>query len=464
MQFLKPQPGPQEQFLATSADIALYGGAAGGGKTFALLLEALRYVGVRGYRGAVFRRTYPEITNAGGLWDESLKMYSQLDTDASVGNLRHTFPSGAEVQFYACQYLSDLFKFHGSQFLFLGFDELSHFLIQQFFYLISRNRSTAGPRPYIRGTTNPDASSWLVTGPGGWGTGFISWWIDPETGYAIPERSGVIRYFVRVDDLVHWADTPRELIEKFGPEMEPKSVTFIGADVTDNKILLEKDPGYVANLKAQSHIDQERLLRGNWKIQNNEGAYWEHNPEYFDQHLWCESWPDRFEVSAIAVDPSLGLSDKADPSAIVFVGLSGGLFYVDADIQVRTTEQLADDVVNFYLEHRPDVIGCEQNGFQRLMGLQFYEACQRRGIPPISFAELENSVNKEVRIKRLGPPLAEKRFRFRQTTGCQTLFTQLRSFGIKNAHDDGPDCMEMSRRLLFEMAAQSHVYDEGMVL
>jgi hypothetical protein len=67
------QPGPQTEFLRTSADICFYGGGAGGGKTVGLILEPLRYVNrVQGFTAVFFRRTTPQITNPGGLWDESL--------------------------------------------------------------------------------------------------------------------------------------------------------------------------------------------------------------------------------------------------------------------------------------------------------------------------------------------------------------------------------------------------------
>ena len=72
---LRPQPGPQERFLASSADIVVYGGAAGGGKTYGLLLSALRYKNVRGYNCTVFRKTYKQVFSPGGLWDETLDMY-----------------------------------------------------------------------------------------------------------------------------------------------------------------------------------------------------------------------------------------------------------------------------------------------------------------------------------------------------------------------------------------------------
>jgi len=76
---------------------------------------------------------------------------------------------------------------------------------------------------------------------------FIDWWIDPDTGLAIQERSGVLRWFVRVLDELHWADSAAELREPFGADSEPKSVTFIPARLSDNRILLEKDPAYFRN-------------------------------------------------------------------------------------------------------------------------------------------------------------------------------------------------------------------------
>ena len=74
---IAPQAGPQTAFFETPADIAFYGGAAGGGKSWALIIEPLRHLTtVDGFGGVIFRRTSPQITNEGGLWDESQKIYS----------------------------------------------------------------------------------------------------------------------------------------------------------------------------------------------------------------------------------------------------------------------------------------------------------------------------------------------------------------------------------------------------
>jgi len=146
----------------------------------------------------------------------------------------------------------------------LLFDELTHFSRAQFFYLLSRNRSTCGIKPYIRATTNPDAESWVAE--------FISWWINQDTGYPIAERSGAVRWFARVGDVLQWADSKEELRERF-LECEPKSVTFIPAKLEDNTIPVNADPGYRANLMALPLVERERLLGGNWKIRPSSGMY-----------------------------------------------------------------------------------------------------------------------------------------------------------------------------------------------
>ncbi|HYU72928.1 MAG TPA: terminase family protein, partial [Ktedonobacteraceae bacterium] len=156
-----PQPGPQEIFLSSSADIVIYGGAAGGGKSYGLLLEALRHIDNPEYGAVVFRRTYPEIMNEGGLWGESVSMYPLLGGKSSEDPPHWTFPSGATIRFAHMQYGKDMYSWQGSQIPLIGFDELTLFTKAQFFYMLSRNRSTCGVKPYMRATCNPDADSWV---------------------------------------------------------------------------------------------------------------------------------------------------------------------------------------------------------------------------------------------------------------------------------------------------------------
>ncbi|MCL2223579.1 MAG: phage terminase large subunit [Defluviitaleaceae bacterium] len=269
---IRPQEGPQWDFLATPADIAIYGGAAGGGKTFGLLLSPLKHVNDSKFGAVIFRKHSNQISVEGGLWDESQKIYSNWKgaKPRITPHPRWIFPSGAKVSFRHIERDECLSEWQGSQICEISFDELTHFTKKQFFYMLSRNRSVCGVRPYMRATCNPDADSWVAE--------FIAWWIDPDTGYPIPERSGVIRWFIRRDEILHWADTCEELWERFNLDSEeeralPKSVTFIASTLSDNKILMESDPSYLSNLEALPLVERERLMHGNWKIKPSAGMY-----------------------------------------------------------------------------------------------------------------------------------------------------------------------------------------------
>lgn len=282
---IKAQPGPQTLALSSSADIIIYGGEAGGGKTFELLLDPLRHIKrVRGFGAVIFRRDTTQITNEGGLLDESRKIYpSQGAVVRESPKIDWTFPPfNNRIHFDHLQYDKTCQGYDGAQIAHIGFDQLEHFTEYQFFYMFSRNRSTCGIRPCIRATANPDADCWLVKGQGGkgeWGTGLISWWIDPKTGYPIESRSGIIRWFIRDNEALVWANTAEELRKKY-PDRQPKSITFIHAKLSDNPILEEINPEYRGNLQALSFIEQERLLHGNWKIRAQAGTVFKR--EWFD--------------------------------------------------------------------------------------------------------------------------------------------------------------------------------------
>lgn len=262
--------------MSTPAHICIYGGAAGGGKSYGLLMSPLRYKNVPGFGCTIFRRNFNQIFAQGGLWEDSMKMYFGIKNAVpklSQGQWWFTNKKGevvSTVKFAHIEKYEETQKWQGAQICELCFDELTHFDEKTFFYMLSRNRSTCGVKPFVRATTNPDADSWVAS--------FISWWIDKDTGYPIPERSGKIRWFIRRDERIYWANTREELWKQFNlitPEEkeEPLSVTFIMSKVDDNKELLKVNPQYLANLKALSVIERERLLHGNWKIKAAAGLY-----------------------------------------------------------------------------------------------------------------------------------------------------------------------------------------------
>lgn len=272
---IEPQKGYQSKCLSSPADIVIGGGAAGVGKTFALLMEFLRHIDNPNWGGVIFRRTSPQIKNEGGLWDVSMNLYPFAGGEPKESFLSWKFPKGAKLKFSHLEYEKNILDWQGAQIPFIGFDELTHFNKKMFFYLLSRNRSTSGIKPYVRATCNPDPDSWVAD--------FISWWIDQDTGFPIPERDGVIRYFTVNSDEYIWGDSKAEVIEKawfflerlvgdsgISPDDFVKSVTFISGSIYDNKELLKVDPAYLGNLNAQDEQTKAQLLEGNWKFVSND--------------------------------------------------------------------------------------------------------------------------------------------------------------------------------------------------
>lgn len=249
-------PGPQERAFLSKADILIYGGQAGGGKSFYLTAEPLKHTPFPAFRGLIFRRTYPELMGAGGLWEEANRLYRTQRAKLTEGSpMVATFPSGSKIAFSHLQHEKDKYTFMGSQLAYLGFDELTHFTETQFFYLLSRLRTTCGIKPYVRATCNPDATSWVAR--------LVDWWIGDD-GLAIEERSGVLRYFSRRGDEIIQRATAEEVAEECGIDVaNVQSLTFIPAKLSDNPTIA-KD--YRGKLEALPRIERERLLGGNWRV------------------------------------------------------------------------------------------------------------------------------------------------------------------------------------------------------
>ncbi|MCA1571313.1 MAG: terminase family protein [Chloroflexi bacterium] len=348
-----PQPGPQTMALASPADILVYGGQAGGGKTIGLLLEAIRHRAVPGFGAVIFRRTRPMITAEGSMWDQSFELYGGMGTPRE-STLEWTFdcsrceaepgvlgpPGESSVKFSHMEHEKNRLDWAGAQIAMLGYDQLETFTARQFFFMLSRNRTTLRDhrgrpiRPYVRATANPDADSWLAE--------FIAWWWDPDTGYAIPERAGVVRYLLRVNDELHWGPDPASLLARF-PEIDPdrfppKSVTFIPSSIYDNPILLRNDPGYLSNLMSLPTVERERLLHGNWKVKSVAGGMFPLG--CFEIVPAAPARAVRIRYWDAAATPGAG-----DWSAGVRLAWADGTFYVEHVVRDRWGTKERDDAI-----------------------------------------------------------------------------------------------------------------------
>lgn len=273
---------PQAIAAYSDADIVIMGGSAGGGKTFWLTYEGAKYIDVEGYQAGFFRRTYPELQGAGSIWDESMQLYPMLGGTCTLKPLEWRFPTTRTLlQFLHLQHEKSAEGHKSKQYARVLLDEVTDFTEKQFWKLWSRCRSQCfsragiNTRPGIRASCNPDPDSFLRT--------LIDWWIG-EDGYAIPERSGVKRYFVRVKRDLVWADTAEELVARGLRERveDVTSLTFVRSSVYDNKVLLANDPSYLNKLKDLPPAEQDRFLGGNWNAREAAGDMF--------QRSWFRPW------------------------------------------------------------------------------------------------------------------------------------------------------------------------------
>lgn len=258
---------PQTVAAYSDATIVIYGGAAGGGKTYWLCYEAAKYVDVPGYQGSFFRRTYDELKGAGGLLDETEQIYPLLGGQLTLNPLEWKFPAERTLlQLQHMQHAKSAEKHKSKQYAGIFIDELCDWEERPFWKLVSRLRSMSGVSPRLRAACNPDPDSFVRL--------LIAWWIG-EDGFPIPERSGVKRYFVRPKRDLIWADTAEELLGYVDSPDEIMSLTFVASSVYDNRVLLAKDPAYLAKLKALPPTERARFLGGNWDTREAAGDYFQ---------------------------------------------------------------------------------------------------------------------------------------------------------------------------------------------
>ena len=222
-----PNEGPQTEFLAAPERDVLYGGAAGGGKSYAMLVDPLRYAHKKAHRALILRRSMPELRE---LIDKSRELYPQAFPGAKFREVEKlwNFPSGAKIEFGFLERDADVYRYQGQAYSWIGFDEITHLPTEfGWNYLASRLRTTdSSIETYLRCTANP----------GGVGAHWVKKrYIDPVD----PNNS-----FIGKDGL---------------------SRKFIPARLEDNPYLAE-DGRYEEMLKALPPVQRRQLLEGNWNV------------------------------------------------------------------------------------------------------------------------------------------------------------------------------------------------------
>lgn len=200
-------------------------------------------------------------------------------------------------------------------------------------------------------------------------------------------------------------------------------------------------------------LEQKRLALGSfWWNALYQQRPTQHGDAEFKDHLfgpqiYPAQWPSAFEGTVISIDPSKGKDAKSgDYAAIVATGLANGKIFVDAELERMPAARIVGAAIEMALKYKPLAVGVEVNQFQELLLPEFARQCEERHIAPLPLIPIENTVNKQLRIRRLGAYLERDEFRFKaDTKGTRLMVQQLREFPLAD-HDDGPDALEMGIR------------------
>ncbi len=378
-----PQPGPQYSFFECPAFELLYGGAAGGGKSEALVFQSISLcIQHPSYRAILFRRTFPELEKS------LIPRISAILTGfahSRDGGKEWTFPNKSVLYLSHLQREEDKEKYKSAEFDYIGFDELTSFSETQYLYLFSRCRGTTTAPKMVRSASNSTGSghAWVKHR-----------FVQPEIdllkvkgrvkyqyacGWQLPDGR-VLGSFDEIPDNFNQGSTVfRE--EHYNVYEERKSGltrSFLPALLWANQALIKSDPDYAKRLKALDKKTQDALLYGSWDI--------------LEGQFFAEWNPDFHVVQPFEIPPhwrkfvGIDYGFSAPFCAIWFAVDENGIVYLYRELYERrfTTEEQSSNIIELTKDEKIDWYACDPSMFAKQgTGESHAQVYQRHGVPVI---------------------------------------------------------------------------------
>ncbi|MNB67102.1 Terminase-like family protein [compost metagenome] len=397
----KPYP-KQAAFMLLDGKEAFYGGAAGGGKSDALLMCALQYVDVPGYSAIIFRRTFADLVKPGALIDRALAWLNPWIQTKEIRwvekERKLVFPSGAIVQFGYMETFKDRLNYQGGEYQFVGFDEVTHILEGCYTYMFSRLRRLIGVDiPLrVRAASNP-----------------------PDDG---DDAEWVYNRFVN-------------------PETKKDHVIFVPAGMDDNPYL-DKET-YKENLEELDPVSRARLREGLWTIVRKGNMFKRDWFEEVDELPSGRKKVRYWDCAATEVDPSKKRQGKkADSTAGLLLSFKDGIYYIEDIVHVKMSalkvEQLQKTTA-ISDGHSVKIREEEEGGASG----KFAIAKKKTEIfKNYAYEGVRKIINKITAAKPVSAAAERQVIKYKK--GCRNideLFKELESFPSAGVHDDLVDAL-----------------------
>lgn len=347
----------QKKALNSEADIVVFGGGNGGGKSFTLRCSALRpeYLTTPGCASVLFAESDRKLEMAGGMVAGCKDLYAPghpLGLEGYRSNpqkrWRWPCPTGGEATI-DLSYVGEPGQWDGLEAANIGVDQAEQITAAQFWSLAGRNRSSTGVRCRTMLTVNPPAE-----GREHWITQMLTagGWIGAD-GYPVTEHDGRVKVFARVGDDLVFADTVQELEDqgllerdRDGKVIQPKTMTFVHALVDDHPIEQFRED-YKRELAQLPEVERLRRLRGNWYVTEEAGKYF--RAEFFSARYEGEA--SRYALRVRSWDNAWSTQESADITPGVLEALEpSGLLLIEDVIAIRGTPSHVERLIELVAE------------------------------------------------------------------------------------------------------------------